>query len=63
MNTTQEHEKGDCYYTTRLAGWFTRSGELAYSQRRAKGEQTLLSITQLLAVASGWREYTALYHV
>jgi len=66
MDTTQEHEKGALlqgYYTTRLAGWLTRSGELTYSQWRAKGEQTLLSVTQSLAVANGWRANTTLCHV
>ena len=48
----KNHEKGDCYYTTRLTGWLTRRGELGYSQWRAKGEQLLLSVTHLFAVAS-----------
>jgi len=61
--TTQEHEKVHYYYTTRLAGWLTRRGELGYSQWRAKGEQTLLSVTQSFAVANGWRANTALCHV
>jgi len=50
----KNNEKGDCYYTTRLAGWLTRRGELAYSQWRAKGEQTLLSVTH----SSPWRVMT-----
>jgi len=49
MNATQEHEKGPL-----LQG---------YSPWRDGGEQTLLSITQSLAVASGWRANTALCHV
>ena len=64
MNTTQEHEKGTSllgYYTTRLAGWLTRSGELKVSKHcsllhnrlpwRTGGEQTLLSVTY----SSPWR--------
>jgi len=47
--TTRKHEKGAL-----LQG---------YSPWRAGGEQTLLSVTQSLAVASGWRANTALCHV
>jgi len=56
-------KKVHCYWTTRLAGGVTRSGELGYAPWRAGGEQTLLSATLLCAVASGWRANTALYHV
>jgi len=49
MNATQEHEKGPL-----LQG---------YSSWRAKGEQTLLSVTQSLVVASGWRANSALCQV
>jgi len=59
----KNHERGDCYYTTRLAGWVTRSGKLAYSQGRAKGEQTLLSVTHRSLWRVGWRANTALCHV
>jgi len=48
MTTTEEHEKGTAllgYYTTRLAGWLTRSGGQAHSPWRVKGKQTLLSVT------------------
>ena len=46
MNATQEHEKGPL-----LQG---------YSSWRAKGEQTLLSVTQSLVAASRRRANTAL---
>jgi len=51
VETTQEHEKVHCYWTIRLAGGLTRSGELGYASWRAKGEQTLLSVTHY----SPWR--------
>jgi len=59
----KNHERGDCYYTTRLTGWLTRSGELTYSQWRAKGEQTLLSVTHRSSWRVGWRANTAICHV
>jgi len=60
VETTQEHEKVHCYWTTRLAGGLTRSGELKASKHcsllhnrspwRVDGEQTLLSVT----LSSAW---------
>jgi len=47
METTQEHEKGALLLNNSPRG-------RAYSQWRAKGEQTLLFATHLFAVASGW---------
>ena len=52
VNTTQEHEKGALLLNNSPRGRLTCSGELGYSQWRAKGEQTLLSVTQSFAVAS-----------
>jgi len=53
VKTTQEHEKGALLLINSPRGQ-------TYSQWRAKGEQTLLSVTQLFAVASGWRANTTL---
>ena len=47
VNTTQEHEKGALLLNNSPRGRLTRSSELGYSQWRAKGEQTLLSVTQI----------------
>ena len=52
VKTTQEHENTHYYWVPRLAG------ELNH-----RGEQTLLSATLQLAVASRWRANTALCHV
>jgi len=41
-----------CYYVIRLAGWLTCRGGLSYLPWRACGEQTLLSVTLQLALAS-----------
>ena len=65
VETTQEHEKVHCYWTTRLAGGLTRSGELKASKHcsllhnrspwRVDGEQTLLSVT---LSSAWWADYS-----
>jgi len=60
MDTTQEHGKGTLLqgYSPWRAILLAVAGDLT-----RRGEQTLLSVTQLLAVASGWRANIALCHV
>jgi len=65
VKTTQEHEKAHCYWPTRLAGWLTRSGELAHSSWRAntalchttirRGEQMASKHCSLSRCSSPWR--------